>query len=62
MKETNAQVKRLAEQVRQACLDAAQSGFQEASISGLCHDGAIEAALGAIQSLDIDRLVKEAEV
>lgn len=48
----------LAEAVKQACIEAAREGFQDASMSGLCSDGAMEAAIGAIQKLDIKEIVK----
>lgn len=47
-----------AEQIRQACIKAAQEGFMDASMSGLCTEGAIEAAISAIQSLDIEQLIE----
>ena len=49
----------LAKAVKKACLDAAKEGFTEASISGLCMDGAVEAALGAIDSVDIDDIISK---
>jgi hypothetical protein len=48
---------RLAEAVRAACLAAAREGYEEASMRGLCHEGAWECAIGAIQSLDVRRLL-----
>jgi len=47
----------LAEEVRKACLEAARVGFREASISGLCTEGAMEAAVGSIQSLDLEKVI-----
>lgn len=52
--------RRLAEAVRQACLDAAREGFESASLSGLCHEGAVEAALDAIRALDLEKLPRPA--
>ena len=52
------EVIRLAELVRTACIDAAKRGFDDAAISGLCHDGAVECAIGAIGAIDLDRLVE----
>jgi hypothetical protein len=49
----------LAETVRKACIEAAREGFRDASVSGLCRDGAEEAAIGAIQKLDINGLVEK---
>ncbi|HKL17496.1 MAG TPA: hypothetical protein VJ905_00945 [Halalkalibaculum sp.] len=48
---------KIAEEVREACLKAAGEGFREASLSGLCAEGAIEAALGSIQSIDLKELI-----
>lgn len=47
---------RLAEAVRAACLQAARDASEDARMSGLCADGALEAALGAIEMLDVDSL------
>ena len=47
----------LARTVQKACIQAANKAFEEASISGLCDEGALEAAIGAIQSLDIDAVL-----
>lgn len=48
-----------AEQVRKACAEAAQAGFMDASISGLCTEGAMEAAISAIQKLDVEKIIKQ---
>lgn len=45
--------RRLAEAVRQACLEAAREGYAGAAASGLCHEGAVEAALDAVKMLDL---------
>ncbi len=47
----------LAEAVRRACIQAAIAGYREAALSGLCHAGALEAALGAMEMLDLSGLV-----
>ncbi len=36
--------KEVAEKVRKICIQAAREGFREASMSGLCTEGAAEAA------------------
>lgn len=46
-----------AEQVREACIAAAKAAYFDAAASGLCGEGALEAALGAMQSLDLDALL-----
>ncbi|MEQ8523469.1 acetyltransferase [Gracilimonas sp.] len=45
--------------IRNVCIEAAKEGFMDASMSGLCMEGAIEAAIGSIQSLDIQQKIKE---
>jgi CBS domain-containing protein len=44
------------EAIRWACLDAALAAYQSASISGLCHEGAWEAAMGALRTADLTAL------
>lgn len=57
---TDAKMKKeVAQKVREACIRAAREGFQEASVSGLCTEGAAEAAISAIQKLDLDDLISE---
>jgi hypothetical protein len=48
-----------AEIVRQACISAAKEGFMDASISGLCNEGAIEAAISAIRNLDLNKVLAD---
>lgn len=43
----------VAEKIRAACIQAAIEGYQNASISGLCSEGAFESAISAIRMLDI---------
>ena len=58
MMDKNEQLK-IAQLVKEACTEAAREGFRNASISGLCTEGAMEAAVGAIQSLDLETLLTE---
>ena len=51
----------LAEAVRAACLKAATEAYEDAGVRGLCEAGRWEAAAGALQSLDLRRLVQELE-
>jgi hypothetical protein len=46
----------LAEAVRRACLTAALEAYEDASVRGLCPDGAWEAAIGAIRTVDLTGL------
>ena len=43
----------LAERVRSACIEAALEGYERASISGLCREGAWEAAISAMRMVDL---------
>ncbi|MFO7593993.1 MAG: acetyltransferase [Pseudomonadota bacterium] len=47
---------RLAEAVKQACIDTALRAYEEAGISGLCAEGRWEVALDAVRSLDVKTL------
>jgi len=49
---------RIAEAVRAACLAAALENYEEASMRGLCHEGAWECAVGAIRSLNVKHLLE----
>jgi len=48
----------VAEIIKKACTEAAKEAFQDASMSGLCRDGAMEAAISAIQKLDAEQIFK----
>jgi len=47
-----------AEQVRAACIEAALRGYERAATSGLCGEGALEAAVSAMRMLDLTTLGK----
>lgn len=49
----------MAESIRQACIEAAREGFRDASMSGLCSEGAMEAAVSSIQSLNLEEIINE---
>jgi len=46
----------VAEVVRKACIEAALAAYEDAGISGLCAEGRWEAAVSAMQSLDLRRI------
>jgi len=46
----------LKEAVRRACIEAALAAYEDAGIAGLCAEGRWEAAVSAIQSLDVKRI------
>ncbi len=50
----------IAKSVQEACIRVAREGFRDASMRGLCTEGAIEAAIGAMQSVDVEAIVAEA--
>lgn len=45
--------------VREACIKAAVEAYEQAGLSGLCHEGAWEYAIDAIQKLDIKKIIKD---
>lgn len=47
----------IAKTVRNACVTAAKQAYEQAAISGLCDEGALEAAIGAIETLDLETLL-----
>lgn len=49
----------LAERVREACIEAAIQGYEDAAIAGLCHEGCWEAAISAIRRLSVEALTAE---
>lgn len=48
----------LARAVRDACVQAALEGCEDARMAGLCWEGAWEAAIGAVQALDVGQIVR----
>lgn len=48
----------VAKKVKQACINAAQEGFKDASMRGLCREGAEEAAISAIQRLKLNDILE----
>lgn len=56
---TEYQARQWVEATRAACKEAAQTAFVEASMVGLCQEGAIEAALNAIDMVDVNEVKAE---
>lgn len=50
--------RRMAEAVREACVEAATAAYEQAGISGLCGEGRWEIALDAIRRVDIERILR----
>lgn len=46
----------LAEVVRDACMHAALSAYEDAGIQGLCAEGRWECAIGAIHGIDLEAI------
>lgn len=51
----------LATAVRDACVQAALAAYEDAAMSGLCHEGAWECAVDAMRSLNVKQLAVELE-
>lgn len=49
---------RIAEVIRQACIQAALTAFEDASMNGLCCEGAWESAVGAMQRLHLQEILR----
>lgn len=49
----------LGDAVRRACIEAALAAYEDAGIAGLCAEGRWEAAISALQSLDVERIAGE---
>ncbi|GAB3673968.1 acetyltransferase [Salinisphaera aquimarina] len=52
----------LAASVRDACIEAALAGYEDAAISGLCGEGALEVAISAMRRVDLDAALQTAQV
>lgn len=50
--------RRLAEAVRAACIHAALAGYEDAGLSGLCHEGAWERAIDAMRELKLEEIIQ----
>ena len=48
----------IAQIIKAACVQAAIEGYQNAAISGLCHEGACEASVSAIRMVDVNLLIE----
>ena len=49
--------RQVAEAVREACIAAALAGYEDAGMSGLCHEGRWECAISAMRIVDLDALL-----
>ena len=55
---TTDEARKLAEAVRDACLEAAKKSYEEAAQSGVCHEGAVEASLDAVKMVDLKAVLE----
>ena len=53
-------VSEAAEAARAACIREALRAWEDAGISGLCHEGRFEAVIGALRVLDLDDVARNA--
>lgn len=51
--------RQLAAAVREACIAAALAGYENAGMSGLCHEGRWECAVSAMRVADLDEVLHE---
>lgn len=58
-KRTEKWVLDIAASIREACLEAADEGFKEASMAGVCLEGSIDYAIDAIRRVDLEKIVAE---
>jgi hypothetical protein len=56
-----ADAQKIAEAVRQACIDAALDAYEDAQIRGLCREGAWEVAIEAVRTLDVAAVIAAAD-
>ena len=47
----------LAERIREACIAAALEGYEDAAVSGLCGEGALEVAISTMRRLDLESVL-----
>lgn len=52
------QQRHIAELVRDACVRTLLESYENAAMSGLCHEGAFECAVGAMRELDLEALLR----
>jgi hypothetical protein len=60
MSDVSAERLRLAQSIRDACIAAAKQGYENAAMSGLCEEGALEAAISAIHMVDLEAAIRDA--
>jgi hypothetical protein len=56
---TSKQQHEIADRVRDECIQTALAAYESASISGLCGEGAFEAAISAMRMMNLDRIIEQ---
>jgi hypothetical protein len=56
---TTSDRQRLAELIRDRLIAAAEAAYDDAGIQGLCAEGRIEVAIGAMKNLDLSSLLRD---
>lgn len=51
----------IARGVRAACLEAARQAYEDAGVQGLCAEGRWEAAMSALEAIDVQSILWEIE-
>ncbi len=49
----------LAQAIRDLCINTALIAYENAAVSGLCREGAWEAAISALRMMDLESVVKD---
>lgn len=52
--------RRIAEAVRESCIDEACEAFEQGGISGLCVEGRWDLAMDRLRSLDLESIIRTA--
>ncbi|MDN5848244.1 MAG: acetyltransferase [Nitrococcus sp.] len=53
-------LRRVAEAVRERCIDEARQAFEQGGMSGLCGEGRWDLAMDRLRSLDLESIVRAA--
>ncbi|MBS0617943.1 MAG: acetyltransferase [Spirochaetes bacterium] len=54
---SNEELVQVAIAIRDACITAARDAYEEAGLSGLCAEGRWENAVGAVETLDLQKIL-----
>ena len=51
----------MARRIRAACLETARQAYEDAGVQGLCAEGRWEAAMSALEMIDVQAILREIE-